>query len=97
MKVTPIYDRVLIKRIEQEVKTSAGLFIPEQAKERPSFGVVVAVGTGRVQADGSLLPLCVKEGEKVFFGKYAGTEMRTDKETLLMVREEDILGIIHEE
>ncbi|RLA79778.1 MAG: co-chaperone GroES [Deltaproteobacteria bacterium] len=97
MKITPLQDRVLIKRIEpEEEKTSGGIIIPDTAKEKPMEGKVIAVGKGRIKEDGTVIPLEVKEGDKVIFSKYAGTEVKIDGEEYLIMREDDILGIIVE-
>lgn len=93
MKIRPLHDRIVIKRKTEEEKTAGGLFIPEAAKERPTQATVVAVGNGRVQEDGTVVPLAVKPGDTVLFGKYAGTEIKLDGEELLIIREEDVLAI----
>jgi len=93
MKIRPLHDRIVIKRKTEEEKTAGGLFIPESAKERPTQATVVAVGNGRVQEDGTVVPLAVKPGDTVLFGKYAGTEIKLDGEELLIIREEDVLAI----
>jgi chaperonin GroES len=94
----PLYDKVLVIRSQAEEVSAAGLVILEtsQLREKPSTGIVVAVGTGRVNELGQVLPLIVKEGDKVLFGKYAGTDIKLDGDEFLMMREEDILGIIKE-
>ena len=95
MKVRPLADRVLIKRLEEETeKTKGGLYIPDSAKEKPQQGKVMAVGKGRVSEDGKVTPLDVKTGDKVLFGKYPGSEIKVDGEELLIMREEDILGVV---
>ena len=94
MKVRPIYDRVLVKRLEAEQKTKGGIIIPDTAKEKPIEGEVVAVGSGRLLDNGELRPLDVKEGQRVLFGKYAGTEVKIDGEEHLILREEDILAVV---
>lgn len=99
MKTTliPLYDKILVQRCKEEAKSASGLYIPDSAKEKPSQGYVIAVGTGvRNPTTGELTPLAVKEGDKVLFGKYAGTDVKIDTEELLMMREEDVLGIIKE-
>ncbi len=96
MKVKPLYDRVLIKRIEEEEKTEAGIIIPDAAKEKPMQGEVIAVGEGRVSDDGKVIPLKVKVGDKVLFSKYAGTEVKIKGEEYLIMREDDIMAIIEE-
>jgi chaperonin GroES len=90
----PLYDRVLVERSSAEIQTAGGLIIPEQAKEKPSQGRVIAAGTGRVHENGSITPLAVKPGDKVLFGKYAGTDVKVNDTEYLLMREEDILGII---
>ena len=96
MQVQPLYDRVLVKRSEEEQKTSTGLFLPESAKEKPLMGVVLAVGQGKLSDDGNLRPLSVKENDKVLFGRYAGTEIKVDGEDRLVLREDEILGIVED-
>ena len=94
MKVRPLQDRVLIRRVAEEEKTRGGIIIPDAAKEKPAEGEVVAVGSGRVLEDGSVRRLDVKKGERILFGKYSGSEIRIDGEEHLILREEDILGVI---
>lgn len=94
MKIKPLHDRVIVKRSDAEQKTASGIIIPDTAKEKPQEGVVIAVGKGIRKEDGTVLPLDVKKGDKVLFGKYAGTEIKLDGEELLMMKEDDILGII---
>ena len=94
MKIRPLQDRVIVKRVEEEQKTKGGIIIPDSAKEKPIEGKVVAVGKGKVQEDGSQRALDVKEGDVVLFGKYAGTEVKIDGEEHLILREDDILGVI---
>lgn len=94
MKITPLQDRVLVKRLEEEEKTKGGIIIPDTAKEKPIEGKVVAVGKGRVKEDGTVIPLEVKAGDKILFSKYAGTEIQIEGEEHLMMREDDILGVI---
>lgn len=94
MKIVPLQDRVLVKRLEEEEKTKGGIIIPDTAKEKPVEGKVIAVGKGRIKEDGTVTPLEVKAGDKVLFSKYAGTEINIDGEEHLMMREDDILGII---
>lgn len=91
-KIKPLYDKILIKRVEEEDKTPGGLFIPAAAKEKAQTGRVISVGAGRLTPDGKIIPLQVKEGDIVFFGKYAGTEA---DEEYLIIREDEILGIIN--
>ncbi|MBL7554795.1 MAG: co-chaperone GroES [Bdellovibrionaceae bacterium] len=95
MGVRPLHDRILVKRVAEEEKTAGGLFIPDTAKEKPQRGQIVATGKGRVTEDGKVLPLEVKTGDKILFSKYAGTELKLDGAEYLMMREEDILGIIN--
>ena len=92
-KIRPLHDRVIVKRIEEEEKTKGGLIIPDTAKEKPQEGRVVAVGPGK-QDDGKVIPLGVKAGDKILFGKYSGTEIKLDGEEHLIMREDDILGVI---
>jgi chaperonin GroES len=94
MKIRPLQDRVLVKRLEQEEKTKGGIIIPDTAKEKPIEGKVIAVGAGKVGDDGKQRPLDVKPGDRVLFGKYSGTEVKIDGEEALILREEDILGVI---
>ena len=95
MKVRPLQDRVLIKRLEDDTeKTKGGLYIPDSAKEKPQQGKVMAVGKGRVNDEGKVIPLDVKTGDKILFGKYSGSEIKVDGEELLIMREEDILGVV---
>lgn len=94
MEVRPLHDRVLVKRFSEEEKTKGGIIIPDTAKEKPIQGEVVAVGLGRIAEDGKIRPLDVKKGDKILFGKYAGTEIKIDGSEFLMMREEDILGIV---
>ncbi len=93
--VRPLHDRILVRRMAEEEKTAGGIIIPETAKEKPQRGEIVAAGNGRVTEDGKNLPLEVKVGDKVLFGKYAGTELKLNGEEYLMMREEDVLGIIN--
>jgi chaperonin GroES len=94
MKIRPLQDRVLVKRLEEEEKTKGGIIIPDTAKEKPQQGKVVAVGKGKVNEDGKLIPLDVKAGDKILFGKYAGTEIKIEGDEHLIMREEDILGVL---
>ena len=94
MQFTPLHDRVLVKRIEGEEKTKGGLIIPDTAKEKPSEGEVVAVGAGARKDSGELIPMAVKAGDRILFGKWSGTEVKVDGEDLLIMKESDILGII---
>lgn len=94
-KVRPLHDRILVRRLTEDEKTSGGIIIPESAKEKPQRGEVVATGRGRTTEDGKTLPLDVKAGDKVLFGKYSGTELKLNGQEFLMMREEDILGILN--
>jgi len=94
MKVKPLHDRVIVKRVEEEEKTKGGIIIPDTAKEKPVEGKIVAVGDGKVQEDGKKTPLEVKKGDRVLFGKYAGTEIQIDGEEHLIMKEDDIIAII---
>jgi chaperonin GroES len=94
MKIRPLQDRVIVKRVDEEEKTKGGIIIPDTAKEKPQEGKVVAVGKGKVDDDGKLRPLDVKAGDRILFGKYAGTEIKIDGEEHLILREDDILGVI---
>ena len=94
MKIKPLGDRILLKRIEEEQKSKGGIVIPDSAKEKPQEGKVVAVGKGRMLEDGKIVPLEVKKGDRVLFGKYSGTEVKLVGEEHLIVREDDILGIL---
>jgi chaperonin GroES len=94
MKLRPLQDRIIVKRLEEETKTAGGIFIPETAKEKPQKGEVIAVGNGKKTEDGKVLPIDVKAGDKVLFGKYAGTDIKIDGEEYLIMREDDILGIM---
>jgi chaperonin GroES len=94
MKIRPLQDRVIVKRVEEEEKTKGGIIIPDTAKEKPMEGKVIAVGKGKVLEDGKIHPLDVKAGDRVLFGKYAGTEVKIDGEEHLIMREDDILGVI---
>ena len=94
MKFRPLHDRVLVRRIEQQEKTAGGIIIPDTAKEKPQEGEVIAAGAGTKPEDGKLLPLDVKAGDRILFGKWSGTEVRVDGEDLLIMKESDILGIV---
>lgn len=94
MKLKPLQDRILIKRLEEEQKTKGGIIIPDAAKEKPQEGKVIAVGDGKVLENGQKIKLSVKAGDKVLFGKYSGTEVKVDGEELLILREDDVLGIV---
>jgi chaperonin GroES len=94
MKIRPLQDRVIVKRIEEDEKTAGGIIIPDSAKEKPMEGEVVAVGNGKVLENGTKVPLDVKAGDRILFGKYAGTDVKIDGVEHLIMREDDILGII---
>jgi len=94
MTVRPLQDRVLLKRLDTEEKSAGGIYIPSTAKERPQEGRVIAVGPGKLNDKGELMPLQVKEGDRVLFGKYSGTEIKIEGEEHLILREDDILGIM---
>ncbi len=94
MNLKPLQDRILVKRVEEESKTKGGIIIPDTAKEKPAEGSVVAVGKGKAGEDGKVIPLEVKEGDRVLFGKYSGTEVKIEGEEYLIMREDDVLGII---
>lgn len=96
MEVTPLYDRIIVKRFNQEERTKGGIIVPDSAKEKPAQGLVMAVGTGRISEAGEVQKLTVKKGDKVLFGKYSGTEVKLGdgEEECLIIREDDVLGII---
>ena len=94
MKIRPLQDRIIVKRIEEEDKTKGGIIIPDTAKEKPMEGEVIAAGTGKILENGKKQPLEVKAGERILFGKYAGTEVKIDGIEHLIMKEDDILGII---
>ena len=94
MKIRPLQDRVIVKRIAEEEKTKGGIIIPDTAKEKPQEGKVIAAGKGKVAENGKLTPLEVKVGDKILFGKYSGTEIKLNGEEHLIMREEDILGVV---
>jgi chaperonin GroES len=94
MKLRPLQDRVAIRRVEQEAKTSGGIIIPDTAQEKPSEGEVIAVGPGGRDEAGKLIPIDVKPGNRVLFGKWSGTEVKLDGEELLIMKESDIMGVI---
>jgi chaperonin GroES len=96
MKIRPLYDRIVVKRIEPSEQRHGGLFIPDTAKEKPQEGEVVAVGKGKRLEDGKLIPLDVKAGDRILFGKYSGNEIKVDGEELLIMREDDVLGVIED-
>jgi len=94
MAFTPLHDRVLVRRIESDEKTAGGLIIPDSAKEKPAEGEVIAVGEGARKDSGELIPMAVKAGDKVLFGKWSGTEVTIDGEELLIMKESDIMGLL---
>jgi chaperonin GroES len=96
MKVRPLHDRILLKRIEEKESIKGGIIIPDTAKEKPQEGLVVAVGNGKILENGTKISLEVKDGDRVLFGKYSGTEIKVDGEEYLIVREDDVLGILTE-
>ena len=96
LKFRPLHDRVVVKRIDAEAKTKGGIIIPDTAKEKPSQGEVIAVGPGGRDEAGKLIPIEIKEGDRVLFGKWSGTEVKIDGEELLIMKESDIMGIIDE-
>ena len=94
MKIRPLQDRILVKRVDEEEKTAGGIIIPDSAKEKPQEGIVISVGNGKITDDGKVQPLDVKRGDKILFSKYAGTEVTLDNEEHLIIREDDVLGIL---
>ena len=94
MKIKPLHDRVILKRVEEEETTKGGIIIPDTAKEKPAEGLIVAVGSGKISEDGTKQALEVKEGDKVLFGKYSGTEIKINDEEHLIMREDEIIAII---
>ena len=94
MAIRPLHDRVIVKRLEEETKTKGGIIIPDTAKEKPLEGKIIAVGNGRTLENGTVRPLAVKNGDRVLFGKYAGTEVKIDGVEHLLLREEDIVAVI---
>ncbi len=94
MNVRPLFDRILVKRSEEATKSTGGLFLPETSKDKPAEGEVLAIGGGKLREDGSISALMVKVGDRVVFGKYAGTEIKLDGQERLILREEDILGVV---
>jgi chaperonin GroES len=94
MKIRPLQDRVLVKRLEEEEKTKGGIIIPDTAKEKPQMGKVISAGKGKKTEDGKVIPLDVKAGDKILFSKYSGTEVKVEGDELLIMREDDILGIV---
>ena len=96
MNIKPLHDKVLVKRVDEESKTAGGIIIPDTAKEKPSEGVVEAVGNGFRAEDGKIIPMTVKAGDRVLFGKWAGTEIKIGGETRLIIKESDILAIVED-
>jgi len=94
MKIRPLQDRIIVKRVEEEETTKGGIIIPDTAKEKPQEGKVIAVGKGKTNEDGKLQPLDVKKGDKVLFSKYAGTEINIEGVEHLIIREDDVLGVV---
>lgn len=94
MKIRPLQDRVIVERVDEEETTKGGIIIPDTAKEKPQEGKVIAVGKGKMNDDGKLLPVSVKAGDKILFGKYSGTEVKLNGNEYLIMREDDILGIV---
>ncbi|HYL14170.1 MAG TPA: co-chaperone GroES [Terriglobales bacterium] len=93
-KFTPLHDRILVRRVEEAETTRGGIIIPDTAKDKPQEGEVISVGKGKVNEDGKVFPLAVKEGDRILFGKYAGTEIKLDGEDFVIMREEEVLGIV---
>jgi chaperonin GroES len=94
MKIRPLHDRVIVKRLESETKTAGGIVIPDSAAEKPVQGKIVAVGKGKILEGGEVRPLDVKVGDKILFGKYSGTEVKVDGDELVVMREEDVMAVI---
>ena len=94
MKIRPLHDRVIVKRIEEERKTASGIVIPDTAAEKPDQGEIIAVGKGKKDEQGKVIPLDVKVGDKILFGKYSGTEVKVDGDELVVMREEDVMAVI---
>jgi chaperonin GroES len=93
-KFTPLHDRILVRRVEEAETTRGGIIIPDTAKDKPQEGEVISVGKGKVNEDGKVFPLAVKEGDRILFGKYAGTEIKLDGEDFVIMKEEEVLGIV---
>ena len=93
-KFTPLHDRILVRRVEEADTTRGGIIIPDSAKDKPQEGEVISAGKGKVNEDGKVFPLAVKEGDRILFGKYAGTEIKLDGEEFVIMREEEVLGVI---
>lgn len=94
MKLRPLHDRILVKRVEEETTTKGGIIIPDSAKEKPAEGKVISVGDGKIGEDGKRIPLDIKKGNRILFSKYGGTEVKIEGEEYLIMREDDVLGII---
>jgi len=94
MKIRPLHDRLIVRRVKEEEKTKGGLYIPDTAKEKPVEGTVIAAGNGKVLEDGSVRKLDVKEGDRILFGKYSGNEVKIDGEEHLILREDEVLGVL---
>lgn len=94
MKIRPLHDRVIVKRLEEERKTASGIVIPDTAAEKPDQGEILAIGNGKILEDGKVRPLAVKVGDRVLFGKYSGQTVKVDGDELLVMREEDIMGVV---
>lgn len=94
MKIRPLHDRVIVKRVEEEKKTASGIVIPDSAAEKPDQGEVLAVGAGKILDDGKVRPIALKVGDRVLFGKYSGQTVKVDGDELLVMREEDIMGVV---
>ncbi len=92
--IRPLQDRLIVRRLDSEEKTAGGLYIPDSAKEKPQQGEVVAVGKGKVRENGEIQPMDIKKGDKILFGKYSGTEIKLDGEELLIMREDEVLGVL---
>jgi chaperonin GroES len=94
MNIRPLHDRVIVRRVEEERKSTGGILIPDTAAEKPTQGEVIAVGNGRIQDNGEIRPLDIKAGDKILFGKYSGTEVKVNGEDLLVMKEDDIMGVL---
>jgi chaperonin GroES len=94
MSIRPLHDRIIVKRVQEEEKTKGGIIIPDTAKEKPIEGEIIAVGNGKILEDGSVRKLEVKAGDRILFGKYSGTEVKIDGEERLILREDDVLGVV---
>jgi len=94
MKLRPLHDRILVKRVEEETTTKGGIIIPDSAKEKPAEGKVISVGNGKLGEDGKRVPMDIKKGDRILFSKYGGTDVKIDGEEYLIMREDDVLGVI---